>query len=74
MGIIIQENPPEMTMAVTPGRRLPPSMAKAVEDAHPTLVPRQALIAVMAECGHTCRLSVEREVADGKKLVGLLFG
>src|SRR5215469_13562700 len=25
MGIIIQENPPEMTTAVTPGRRLPPS-------------------------------------------------
>ncbi|HKE21904.1 MAG TPA: hypothetical protein VKB88_05900 [Bryobacteraceae bacterium] len=73
MGIIIQENPPEMTTAVTPGRRLPPSIANALENAHPTLVPRGALIAAMAECGNACRLSVEREVADGKKLVGLLF-
>ena len=73
-GIIIQENPPEMTAAVTPGRRLPPSLAKAVEDAHPVLVPRDDLIAAMAQHGRACRLCAQREVADGKKLVGLLFG
>ena len=46
-GIVLQENPPNMSSAVTPGRHLPPSLAKAVETAHPTLVPRDDLIAAM---------------------------
>jgi len=73
-GIIVQENPPEMATAVTPGRRLPPSLAKAVETAHATLVPRDQLIALMAARGYPCRKSAAREVADGKRLIGLLFG
>jgi hypothetical protein len=73
-GIILQENPPNMTAAVTPGRRLPPSIAKAVETAHPTLVPRDDLILAMTEKGYPCRQTEVREVADGKRLVGLLFG
>ena len=73
-GIVLQENPPNMTSAVTPGRRLPPSIAKAVETAHPTLVPRDDLIAAMTERGYVCRETEVREVADGKRLVGLLFG
>ena len=73
-GIILQENPPDMTTAVTPGRRLPPSMAKAVEGAYPILVPRDGLIAAMAAHGYTHRESAVRAVADGKRLVGLLFG
>ena len=73
-GIILQENPPNMSSAVTPGRRLPPSIAKAVETAHPTLVPRDDLIAAMIERGYRCREIEVREVADGKRLVGLLLG
>lgn len=72
-GIVVQENPPEMASAVTPGRRLPASIAKAVETAHPTLVPRGELVAAMAELGYRCRATEVREVADGKRLVGLLF-
>jgi hypothetical protein len=72
-GIVLQENPPNMTAAVTPGRRLPPSIAKAVETAHPTLVPRDDLIVAMSERGYTCKETEVREVADGKRLVGLLF-
>jgi SAM-dependent methyltransferase len=72
-GIILQENPPDMTAAVTPGRRLPRSIAKAVETAHPTLVPRDDLILAMTEKGYPCRQTEVREVADGKRLVGLLF-
>jgi predicted RNA methylase len=72
-GIVVQENPPEMASAVTPGRRLPPSIAKAVETAHPTLVPRDQLSDAMAAKGYRCRESMVREVADGKRLVGLLF-
>lgn len=72
-GIVLQENPPNMSSAVTPGRRLPPSIAKAVETAHPTLVPRDDLIEAMAERGYRCRQTEVREVADGKRLAGLLF-
>lgn len=72
-GIVLQENPPNMTAAVTPGRRLPPSLAKAVETAHPTLVPRDDLIVAMTEKGYSCRQTEVCEVADGKRLVGLLF-
>jgi len=72
-GIILQENPPDMMTAVTPGRVLPSSMAKAVETAHPTLVPRDQLIAAMAARGYTCEETAIREVADGKRLVGLRF-
>jgi hypothetical protein len=73
-GIVLQENPPNISSAVTPGRRLPASMAKAVETAHPILVPRDDLIAAMAERGYRWRGTEVREVADGKRLVGLLFG
>jgi SAM-dependent methyltransferase len=72
-GIILQENPPGMVTAVTPGRRLPPSIAAAVEFAHPELVPRDALIAAMAARGYGCQESAVREVLDGKRLAGLLF-
>ncbi|MBZ5726613.1 MAG: methyltransferase domain-containing protein [Acidobacteriia bacterium] len=71
--IILQENPPDVTSAVTPGRRLPPTIAQAVETAHPALVPRDRLIAAMAARGSACRESAIREVADGKRLIGLLF-
>jgi len=72
-GIVLQENPPNMSSAVTPGRRLPPSIAKAVETAHPALVPRNDLITAMTERGYRCRETEVREVADGKRLAGLLF-
>jgi hypothetical protein len=73
-GIVLQENPPGMTAAVTPGRRLPASIAKAVETAHPTLVSRDELIAAMASRGYDSRATAACDVADGKRLVGLLFG
>ncbi|MGB9454563.1 MAG: class I SAM-dependent methyltransferase [Bryobacteraceae bacterium] len=72
-GIVIQENPEGMTSAITPGRPIPPSLAEALENAHPTLVPRQDLIATFAACAYVCRDTWDREVADGKKLVALLF-
>jgi hypothetical protein len=72
-GIVLQENPPGMTAAVTPGRRLPPSMAKAMDAGHPTLVPREELVSAMTAYGYICRPNPVRDVADGKRLVGLLF-
>jgi hypothetical protein len=73
-GVVLQENPPEFASAVTPGRVLPPSLARAIETAHATLVPREELVATMGAHGFALRASEERSVADGKKLVALLFG
>jgi hypothetical protein len=73
-GIIMQENPEGMTSAITPGRPLPPSIARAVEISHAALVPREDLVAAFAAGGYACRDTWVREVADGKKLVALLFG
>lgn len=72
-GIILQENPSGMTPAITPGRHLPPSLAKGAEIGHATLVPREDLIQAMSAHGYVCRDRAIREVADGKRLVGLLF-
>ena len=72
-GIVLQENPPAMTTAVTPGRRLPPSLAKAVEMGHPALVPPAALIEAMQAQGYRLLETAVREVADEKRLAGLLF-
>ena len=71
--IVIQENPPGMATAVTPGRVVPSSIAKAMETAHATLVARAELVAAMAGRGYELRSEEAREVADGKRLVGLLF-
>ena len=72
-GIVMQENPPGMTTSVTPGRRVPPSLAKAMETAHATLLVQEELVAAMAERGFALKGSAAREVADGKRLVALLF-
>ncbi len=72
-GIIIQENPQGMTSAVTPGRRVPPSIAKAVETAHPILVPRDELVAAFEAHGYGRKDTWVREVVDGKRLIAMLF-
>jgi len=72
-GIIIQQNPPGMISAVTPNRRVPPSIAKAVEIAHPTLVPQEELLAAFDALGYTSQARWARNVADGKRLIALLF-
>ena len=72
-GIVIQENPGGMNSAITPGRQRPPSLAKAFETAHITLVPREELVAAFAACGYACEDTWTRDVADGKRLIGLLF-
>jgi hypothetical protein len=71
--IILQENPPGMAAAVTPGRVLPPSLAQAVEIGHPVLVPKDEFIAAMAGNAYTLAEQISRNVADGKRLAGLFF-
>jgi len=71
--IILQENPPGMATAVTPGRTLPPSMARAVEVGHPVLVPKSGLISALGAHGFGCVEQIVRDVLDSKRLVGLFF-
>jgi hypothetical protein len=71
--IVLQENPPGMTTAVTPGRRVPVSIARAMATAHATLVDREELAEAMAERGYRRQAEEAREVADGKRLVGGLY-
>lgn len=72
--IVMQENPPGMATAVTPGRVVPDSIAKAMATAHAKLIAREELVAEMENHGYGLRGEESREVADGKRLVGLLFG
>jgi hypothetical protein len=72
-GIIIQENPSGMTSAVTPGRRVPASIAAAVKLAQPELVPQKELLCAFEIRGYRCANTCAREVADGKRLVSMLF-
>jgi hypothetical protein len=72
-GIIIQQNPSGMTSAVTPGRRVPASIAAAVQMAQPQLVPHKELLGAFGARGYRCAITNAREVADGKRLVSTLF-
>lgn len=72
-GIIVQENPPEMTSAVTPGRVVPESLARGMEAGQPKLVPKGELITAMESRGYRYRAEEIRSVADRKRLVALLF-
>lgn len=72
-GVIIQENPPGMATAVTPGRQIPPSLAEAVKIAQPTLVAQDELLSAFGDRRYRCALIRPREVADGKRLVAMLF-
>jgi SAM-dependent methyltransferase len=72
-GIIIQENPPGMTSTVTPGRRIPPSVSRALATTQATLAPHDELLAAFAARGYLCKSRCARQVADGKQLIALLF-
>jgi len=73
VGLILQENPAGMTSAITPGRRIPLSIARASETAHPTLVVRRDLIDAMSAQGYCHHDTISRPVADDKYLIALLF-
>jgi hypothetical protein len=72
-GIVMQENPPGMASAVTPGRVVPPTIAEALSAAHIELVPQIDLKARFATLGYRCSKIQSCEVGDGKHLIGLLF-
>lgn len=74
VGIVLQRNPPGMTTSITPGRPLPPSISEASKVALSHLVVKSEVIAEFELRGYRCEEEAERSVADGKRLVGCLFG
>ena len=71
--IVVQQNPPEFSNAVTPGRTPAGTMAVFAGAVKPQLLDRDELAAELSRLGW--RLSEERSraVADRKQMLGLRF-
>lgn len=72
-GIISQENPRDMASVLTPGRRVPASLAKAMESAHPVLIPHADLVSEFEATGYRAGAIRAEDVADNKRLIATLF-
>ena len=72
--IVIQMNPTEMATMVTPNRELPGTLKACASGEKPHLIDREQLGAYLERLGFTERASQVRPVADGKSMVGLVFG
>lgn len=71
--IIIQENPPQIDSAVTPGREVPGTMQVFRDSARPHLIPKTELQAAMKELGFQLSQIDEADVLDGKKMLACRF-
>jgi hypothetical protein len=71
--LVVQRNPPDQDNAITPGRTLPPSIARASEKAHPLLVDPEAIRSLLEGEGYVLVRCFERPVPDAKTMIGLTF-
>jgi hypothetical protein len=71
--LVVQRNPPDLGDAITPGRTLPPSIARASEKAHPVLVDPEAIRSFLEGEGYALVRRFERPVPDAKTMIGLTF-
>ena len=71
--LVVQRNPPDLGTAITPGRTLPPSIARASEKAHPTLIDPEAVRSFLEGAGYALARRFERPVPDAKTMIGLTF-
>jgi hypothetical protein len=71
--LVVQRNPPDMGDAITPGRTLPPSIARASERAHPTLIDPDTIGSFLGGRGYRLIRRVEQPVPDDKTMIGLTF-
>jgi len=70
--VVIQENPGTLATAITPSGEIPGTM-KIFAEVHPTLIPRDELVAEFALRDFALNYSAEKNVADGKKMLALGF-
>ena len=71
--LVVQRNPPDMGDAITPGRTLPASIARASEKAHPLLVDPEAIRSFLEGAGYALVRRFEQPVPDAKTMIGLTF-
>ena len=71
--LVVQRNPPDLGTAITPGRTLPPSIARASEKAHPVLVDPEAIRSFLEGEGYALLRRFEQPVPDAKTMIGLTF-
>jgi 2-polyprenyl-3-methyl-5-hydroxy-6-metoxy-1,4-benzoquinol methylase len=74
MYFIIQHNPPSLSHSLGIGRPLNPSMQALATRGRSKLVPEQDLCQLAAELQYRLLRRYEREVLDGKRMLGLIFG
>jgi ubiquinone/menaquinone biosynthesis C-methylase UbiE len=70
--IVLQENPPHITTAVTKGRPITGSM-RVFTEVHPHLIPQSDVVAGFTRHEFELRRSSAREVLDSKRMVALEF-
>jgi len=70
--IVIQQNPPGMSAAVSP-TRTPPGTMKVFVEVKPVLIAAEELIAEMAAHAYRQLETLYSDVADGKKMCAILF-
>jgi len=70
--VVIQENPPDKTMALTAIRAVPETM-KVFMEVHPSLIPGADLQSEMKKHGFRRTYAAHKLVADGKKMLALGF-
>jgi hypothetical protein len=70
--IVLQENPPDETHALTSTRPAVGSM-EVFRTVHPHLVPRSELVAALSKAGYVLLATEMRPVLDGKTMVGMVF-
>jgi hypothetical protein len=71
--LVVQRNPPDMGDAITPGRTLPPSIARASEKAQPRLIDPDAIGSFLGGRRYGLIRRVEQPVPDDKTMIGLTF-
>ncbi len=70
--VVIQENPATLATAITPRGEIP-GTTKIFTEVHPTLIPRNELIAEFGRQSLALNYLAEKKVADEKKMLALGF-
>ena len=71
--VVIQQNPPEVASAVTPGVTVPGTMTAFRDTAHPHLLDPAELVAAMQALGYRLARVDTETVAHGKQMLGHVF-
>lgn len=71
--IVIQRNPESLETMVTPHRELPGSLKACQSGEKPHLLEEAEVISCLSDVGFALSKRDERQVPDGKSMVGLMF-